>query len=262
MTDGMTVGDGKIVVIKDGRTVFTTDGQLINMLPSPFVETIPVVFPDFNKGKAYRWSWESDYNSIADQYGWTCDGACQFTVLPQEWSATTVVGSVPEGADLFWSRMRINRTVAPSHTWIGQSIDVQPPQNVWIPGQEGLLEAEFNMARMFSIYIDGDDLKLFRQQTVGPASGGFGTAGNASPSSLTDTSGQTWHHFGTTGMPVYINQSAPYAKSSSGTTGIIPPYEHYQKHKWNGSDPASQTDPTNYASTYSVDVYGQFARRS
>lgn len=261
MTDGAFFENGAITVVKDNRTTFNTRGKLINALPDAFATTVNVLFPDFAKGNAYYWKWESDFNSIQDQYGWISEGTSQITALPQEWSQVDTLASAPDGADLFWSRMRVNRTASPS-AWISQPIDVQPPQNVWLMGSEAVIEAEFNMVRAFSIYLEGGFLKLWRSQTVGPASGGFGSAGNTSPASLTDTSGRIWHDFGSPGMPIYANGAAPYYKVSSGTTSIIPPYQHYQTHKWDGSDPASLADPTNYASTYQVDVYGKFARRS
>ena len=264
MTDGFFVEGGKITINKGARTVATSDGTLVNLLGSPSINTtFDVAFPDFPKGKAYWWQFVSDYNDFASQYGWISEGRCQFTRTPQEWSQPSIIGVVPAGADLFKSRIRISRTGAPTHTWVSQSIDVLPKENVWMPFNGScLVEAELGMARAFSIYISGSDLVLHRQQTMGPPSGGFGSAGNASPGLMVDTAGQEWSaRGGAEGMSVWSDNNSPYYKYSSGTSPSLP-LGTYDNHKWSGSDPCSETDPTNYASTYSVDLIGQFGRRS
>jgi len=266
MTDGFSVEDGKIVITKGARTVATTDGTLINALTSPvFDDTITVNFPDPPKGRAGFWSFSSSYNFIDEAYGWGSTGQTHFTRLPQEWAQTSVIGSVPTGADLFWARIRINRTTAPSHTWLTQTIAVRPKENVWLPFSGSVIvEATYGMVRAFSIYIDGSDLVLHRQQTIGPKTRGYGAAGDTTVQFQQSSSWAEMYGHGSEGMAVCISTSSPYRKVSSGVKigEFNAPSSECFRHKWNGSDPPSQTDPTDYESEYSVDVYGQFARRS
>lgn len=254
--------NGRMRFFNEAREVAISEGKLINMLPSPvFDATIGVSFPDFSKDWLYIWSFSSTVGGLGgNQYGWTSQGQTSRTVVPQEWSQVANLMAVPDGCDLFWGRVNITRTGAPSHSWGGQAIDVLPPQNVWVPFNGSMLvEKEDLMARAFSIFIEEGQLKLHRQQSVGAAPGGYGAYGDQGADYTSSKQGGEWHYFSQPGLPVWGSGSSPYFKSSNGVTNL-PPFSEVYTHKWDGPDPASTSDPTNYSSTYQVQVYGQFGR--
>lgn len=238
----------------------------MNLLPEAdgYAGTINVPFPDFSKAWLYIFAWQTDYNAFAEEYGWSSLGQTLLTALPQEWESTTVLASVPAGADYFRGLIKLNRTTSPTHDWGGQPVNVLQPQNVWIPLTGSILvENELIMARVFSIYIDGGNLVLYQKQSIGPAPGGYGLFGyGLSAPTQADGSGGQWNGIGGEGLPIWGQVSEPYLKTSSGTAGGVFPPAGFLKHKWDGPDPASMSDPTSFASTYSVQIKGQFGRRS
>ncbi|WP_297105120.1 hypothetical protein [uncultured Devosia sp.] len=263
MSDGFSIVDGQIVIEKDGRIVSTTDGTLVNLLPEAydFESTINVVFPDFTKDYAYNWQWANDYNvGLVAQ-----DNACAtaISVPAQEWSSETDLADAPTGADIFVGRVRINRTVAPSHTWGSNAIELVQPSNVWIPFSGSLLmEAEVGMARAFSLYLSGGKLKLHRQQSVSVPPGGWGSYGGAgfNWTAPADSNGGEWVYGTSPGIPVVEIET----KNSPGTIEDADMFAPLYKttHRRGGSDACSTSLSTNFSSTYQVEVVGKFGRRS
>lgn len=253
---------GQIRIEAGTRTVATSEGLLIGLLPqlSGIDTSINVAFPDFSKAWLYDWRWISNYNFLNEKYGWVSSGQTSLTVLPQEFEQTQIIAAVPSGADYFKGHIRINRPSAPSHAWGGQPLNVLPPGDVWIPLTGSvLLEAEVNMSRLLSIYISNGNLVAQRKQTVGPAPGGYGQFGSTPFPFQATGSGGNWFPLGGAGLPVL---GGSFVSSSGTSGGTFPPTTQLNQHKWNGSSPASTSDPTNYGSTYFIEIIGQFGRRS
>lgn len=252
---------GELVITKDSRTVLTTAGTLVNLLPDTYdiSATLSVSFPDFTKDYLYNHWWISDYNGGSGTYGMDNGCATWITVPPQEWSATSTIVAAPSGCDFIALSARINRTVAPTTTWGGNSVDVLPKANQWIPFTGSVLvEAEVGMARAFSIYIDSGNLVLHRQQSVSIGPGGFGAYGSVSPANLADSTGGSNGYGSAAGIPVAGIES----KSDPGYvySGLFPskPDSNVQ----GGLNPCSTSLSTNFASTYSVEIVGKWGRRS
>lgn len=269
MSGSFSIDDGQIVITNGARTVATTDGTLINLTPdtSDYEDTISVAFPDFTKDYAYNWWWISDYSSLANQYGMDNGCVSSISIPAQEWSDTTVLASAPAGADFAAIMIKINRTTAPANDWGGNSIDVLPKQGEWIPFSGSVLvEAEVGMARAFSIYLDGGNLVLHRQQSVSVPPGGWGLYGNQSggnPQALAndDARGGEWVYGTAQGIPVHVIQVRSDAGYQDTATFPFPP--NYPRTNRRGqANACSLTATTNYSSTYTVDVVARFGRRS
>jgi len=261
-------GASRISFINGTRTVASTDGTLVCFLPEAdnFIDTISVVFPDVPTSIFYNHWWVSQYTT-GDVY--IMDEGCVTGVVatPWEWEDTTVLAAAPDGADIFASKVRINRTGNPS-TWGGATIDVLPKQNVWIPFTGSVLcEAELCMSRAFSLYIDGGDLVLHRQQSVGPPMGGYGAYGSSSPvgagggPGVTSTGG-TNSALSEQGFLVYTIESKSIASYPEDPFGLGNPPNKPVANAYGGAQQCSISDPTNYQSTYTVDIIGKFGRRS
>lgn len=131
----------------------------------------------------------------------------------------------------------------------------------------GIIEAAMGLTRAMHLVIEDGYLKLIAEQTVGPACGGAShTWGDYPASSIFTTSGDAeggiFEHSGTAGLIVWTSSSSPYRKSSNRVIDTDGNPADFTTHQRTGSDPVTTTDPTNYASTYSVDVKGHFGRRS
>jgi hypothetical protein len=61
---------------------------------------------------------------------------------------------------------------------------------------------------------------------------------------------------------VWTSTAAPYRKSSNRTINTDSTPSGYATHERGAPDQCSTVNPTNYVSTYSVDVKGYFGRRS
>lgn len=259
---------GRISFINGSRTVASTDGTLVCFLPEAdnYEDTISVVFPDLTTSILYNHWWISQYTT-GDVY--IMDEGCvtQVVAVPQEWEDTTILAAAPDGADIFASKVRINRTGNPS-TWGGSSIDVLPKQNVWIPFTGSVLcEAELDMCRAFSLYIEDGNLVLHRQQSVGPAVGGYGAYGSSNPvgagggPGVTSTGGSNTA-LSTQGFPCYNIDSRSIASYPEDPFGLGNAPAKPVANAYGGSQQCSISDPTNYQSTYTVDIVGKFGRRS
>jgi hypothetical protein len=264
--------DGRITIVNGARTVATTDGTLINLLPDEVsIDDETATFPDFDKDSTYVWIWREDFLSVTPpvRYGWVSTCASFVAALPQEYSYTTTLMDAPAGADFFIGMVRVNRTTAPSHTWMDATIDPPVSEGEWVPWAGSMLiESDINFCRALHIYIDDDPLSAtYRkfvmrvQQSVGPPDGGYdtaipegsGTGGNHSGGSIVN--GGNTATGARNGFSVWQRDGKTDSATNTSTSGI-------NRHKWNGSDPCARTDPTNYVSVYSVDIRGRFGRRS
>lgn len=140
-----------------------------------------------------------------------------------------------------------------------------------------VLEEGVGFARALSIYVaDGTPgregpagkLVAYLDQSVSGQCGGFRTWGNNSPGDNTPGAqrggGNAWLGAGSVGQLVWAPTAlGPSKKQTSGTSisesWISVPYT---MHRWDGSDAPVYSDPTNYSSTYSVEVVGRFGRHA
>jgi hypothetical protein len=295
------VADKRVIFTQNGRTVTTTDGTMVNLLPTPYEATINAVFPDVPKGKMYIHGWDLVARSPT-----TADGSeyarAHVTALPQEWSNTTVLTAVPPDVDFFAGRVRLNRTVSPSHPWI-YNLSNFPPMvktNEWITLTGSfLLEQTVGFARALSIYVDGSNLVMHQQQSIGNTPGGWGTWGpDGEPNTFSAAilsamfpthaeGGETIVMAGGQGWPLwYGGDTAPYFVSATysavggyfnstipGANGFYtyaPGSPSFQQNfpafmrlsSTVSATHASTNDPTNLSSTWQVEIHGRFGRRS
>lgn len=263
----MLIQGGQIVIREGARVVATTNGTLVNLLPTEFTANIDVAFPDFQKSLIYHWRWFNDYNSLAEQVGQFNACASGVVAVPQEFAQASILAAAPAGADIFVARVRINRINHPSHDWIESPMTPLVIQNQWLPFSGSVLvEAEVGMARAFSLYISGGNLVLHRQQSVCVAPGGYGVYGGPIGWNVGDPDGE--RRGGEIlardeqGFLVYrIEEKFSSRVISGGSFG----FSAYQSHRISGfgaTDSCSMVDPTDYASTYRVNIVGKFGRRS
>lgn len=251
--------------ITDGaRQVFATDANLLMLLTAEQTFSATLSFPDVPKTEIYGWEWVSNDIPLSSSYGWGATGQSLVGARPQEWNNTIVLGSVPAGANIHMGRAAFTRTAAPSHAWIGYPIEVAVPQSVEMQiAGSFILEMAPGFCRAASIYISGGNLVAYLQQSVGDGAGNFDSWGNAAPAAG-DTAGGANTSAGGASFPVYWNNSSPYRKvgSGTGTIGVGPGSVGAQVAAYNngGSQEATYSDPTNYASTYSLTVKTRFGR--
>lgn len=266
MSGSFAIEAGQIVIRNGDRVVATTDGTLVNLLPaeSDYQDTINVVFPDFTKDYLYTYSHVFDYTSLGNSVAF--DSACvtHQTVRPQEWSDTTVLAAAPAGADIFVAMVRINRTVAPTHSWGGSAISPLVKAGEWLPFTGSVLvEAELGMARAFSLYLDGGNLVLHRQQSVSTAPGGFGSWGTTYNWVAPADGGGGENLYGSgPGIPVVqidLQNVAPDIRSPANNPTL--PTRDMRTYP-GGPNACSTSISTNFSSTYSVEIVGKFGRRS
>jgi len=256
---GFAVEAGRIEFFNDTATIATTNGTLVCLLPTVHYFNPSLTCPDLSKDICYLWT--GSVRSVGGgpaQQGESC--ACFITALPEERVTDTVLMAVPAGADFFVGRISIGRTTAPSHSWMGRTLDVLPPQWQWmsIPGAfSALIESDINMSRAVHVYIEGGNLIMRMEQSVGPAVGGYGTF-----PVLTDA--LTYHHQGSfsrdsqNGTPIYLRDQKAFGYSAGGSF-IGGSSTNYRR---TGSNPCATNDVTNYQSIYDVQVVGRFGRRS
>lgn len=249
---------GRIRFENNSRIVATTDGTLVCVLPTLQTFAPGLTFGDFSKDICYFWTGSVRDPGGGPQQAQSC--SCMITALPEETVTDTVLMAAPAGADFFIGRVKISRTTAPSHTWMGRTLGVLPVQSQWmpIPGSfSALLESEINVSRAMHIFITGGNLVLRKEQSVGPAPGGYGTF-----PVLTDA--LLYHHRGsltfltTAGTPVYLRdqKQVGYVAGGSVITGSSTTFQR------TGASPCATSDVTNYSSIYTVDIEGRFGRRS
>ncbi|UYN98350.1 MAG: hypothetical protein KIT02_10265 [Devosia sp.] len=270
MSKGYQIGGGEMRVWDDGRNAMISAGAMLGFLPSEESYSFNAAFPDVPKGRIDLWDWECDFNSLAPEdqrYLWGTTGIAAVGARPQEWVDTITLTAAPSGANLFFGRVRVNRSSGPSHSWLGQTLSAAPFANLWVPAGGSMeLEAATGFSRGLSIYITGGNLVARLDQSVSGQCGGFRSWGDSNPQSLADSKGgqNRYGGSGSTAQPVWFPTSSPGRKVSSGTTGILvgPGAPQYQRHKWDGTDPPTYSDPTDYSATYAVEVVGRFGRHA
>jgi len=265
MTGSMKYEDGELVVRQGSRITMTTAGQMVQFLTAEQTYTASLAFPDVTKGELYGVQYDVDY-SAGVGYGYDVQNVSAVGALPQEWSNTLTLGAVPSGADIFIGRATLTRTVSPTHNWLYGPINPRIPAGVGIQITGTFtLEEELGFGRQMSIYISGGNLVVELQQSVGPACGGAGDWGKPLTPNEDAIGGRNVFPSGG-GILIYQNPSAPYSKSVNGSvSGFYPPFGLTTKvdPMYHGqSNAAVYSDPTNYASTYSLTVNGRYGRRS
>lgn len=265
---GFGIEGGHLKVWDNDRVVFTTAGKLVNLLPTvhTFSETLSYSNPTFDT--IYAWAASQDWvvSGGPDGYSQVNTGQTFFTAVPEEVEVAQDLIDAPDGADCFWGRVTLTRTVAPTHTWCGSTIIPLIKEGKSIPWNgSGKIEAGFGLTRLMHLVIEGGKLKLIAQQSIGSYCGGadhsFGNYPNLFPA-FQDRSGGIFQKGSQDGLVVWSSTSSPYRKSSnrSGNTDSPLGLGSYTTHQRTGSDPCSTTPPMNYSSQYSVSITGKFGR--
>lgn len=267
----MIIEDGRLEIVNGSRTVATTDGTLICLLPTLRSFSTSVSFPHpVGNDHCYAWSATQTYafdpSSAPDHYLQQQTAQVFFTSLAEEVETATTLMAAPDGADVFFGMVKLNRTVDPTHAWNGQTLTPLQKEDEWVPWNgSGQIEAALGISRLLHLVIEGGSLKLIAQQSVGPATGGqdheFGDYPNIFPAGAS-RSGGNFQSLTTPGLIRWQSSSSPYRKTASRTvdTDLLPgSYTTLQRGQ---SGECDTTDPTNYLSTYAVDVRGYFGRRS
>lgn len=248
---------GRIRIVNGERIVATTEGTLVCLLPELQEFSAELEYPNGTGGWVYGWRTTNDWNGLAEQYGQS--NACKvwFTRLPQEHEESIVLAPAPAGADFFIGHVRVNRTVSPTHQWYGKDLNPLQKTGEWLPWNgSGLIEASFGLVRLLHLAIEGGNLVLSAQQSIGAYCGGTSRSWGSTPIQADGNAG-TFENSGAPGVVVWSGAS-PYTKSSSRTAAAL----SFTTHRRTASDPCSIDDPTNYRSVYSIDVRGHFGRRS
>lgn len=262
---GLRVSGGKLEILYDTRTVATTDGTLVCLLPTPLETTETISFPH-PASNDHCYAWGGSNVDTGTQFHQTQTAQIYFSSLAEEVESEVVVSSVPDGADFFIGLIKLNRTVDPTHSWCGQSLTPLQKEGEWLPWYgSGMVEAALGLTRLLHLYIDGTDLKLVAQQSVGPASGGqdhsYGDYPSLWGASVGSRSGGLFQSLTTPGLIRWTSTSSPYRKTASQDVPDTD-YRAFDSLMRGKSDQCDTTDPTNYLSTYSVDIRGHFGRRS
>lgn len=273
MTSSWGIDSGKFVVTDGTRTVATTDGTLVCLLSTLYEFPSQVVtFPDPPADYCYAWQGKQNYGfnpspSVPDSYAQSQQARVLFTRLAQEYEDGITLMAAPDGADIFFGQLKLTRTSAPTHTWYGRTLQALQKQGEWIPWQgSGLMEAGLGIARALHLVIEGGNLKLVAEQSVGPPTGGVGPRSWGDYPSIwsiaQDKEGGDYQVLSSAGFIVWSDNASPYYKTASRIVNTDGTPGAFTTLRLGGSNPCTTTDPTNYQSVYSVDVRGWFGRRS
>ena len=267
MSGSFGFSGGQLVIQKDGRTVLSTSGTLVQFLTTERTFSQNCAFPDVPKGEIYFYGYDVNYSALAGGYNYAFTNISTVGARPQEWSNQIVLGAVPAGADIFWGRISLTRTVSPSHAWGNESLTprVVQGQYMQITGSI-LLEQVRGLSRVLSVFISGGNLIADLQQSCGPVSGNFGTWGSPLAEGSSARGGENSAPSGAgrlvyagnpgltgTGTVENFYSSSPFIPDLVGTA------VRFQN---GGTNESPYSDPTNYASTYAITVRGRFGRRS
>jgi hypothetical protein len=265
-------GDTKMRITNGARTVFTTDGTLINLLPPAYDlnTTLTVAFPDIVKDFQYNWRHGFDYTAPpggTKMVAFDSFCVCNLTARPQEYETESTIVAAPAGADIFVGKVTLTRTAAPSHTWNSVAIQPKQPTGVAIPFISGslLMEAEVGLARAFSIFVSGGNLRLNIEQSVCTAPGGWGLYGTAFHwlSNPNDGGGGEHVYGSAPGLPIL--QVSTVNVPAVAMEADIFSWNWDQRTRYGvGANqcPLPNYASYNYSSTYSVALTGSFGRRS
>ena len=268
----------RIAITSDARTTLTTDGTLICAVPvAVSIAGHALTLPDFQKDIAYFHTWFVDYysdSSLNSHYDWHETCAVQITAVPQEYSDKTILADAPVGADFFSGLVRLSRTSGPASTWMSRAVACLPVQGQWIPFMGGVsipLEVDIGMVRGLHVYLDKasfladgvtanptlNKLVIEAQQSVTTALGGYGSTGQSAVLGQRDGFGIEITQGSVKGLPIFNRAGGKtYDTGDAGYAAVL------SKYAINGTNPCAKTDPTSYTSIYSIDLQGQFGRRS
>jgi len=260
-------GNQDFRVVDGSRTVLTTQGMLVNLLPPAYdiSMTFDVAFPDF--AKDYRYQWQHLFEGpVGGQVRYNSGALTELTIIKQEADAETNLMASPSNTDIFVGSIVMNRTNSPSHSWGGSSIDPLQPMGKKISFVSGSLqvEAEFGMARVFSIYVSGGQLKLHWEQSVSEPPGGW----NSVYGVIFDyTSGYQYNGGGENvygSNPGISVQLAHTKLCTQFFRAPFPPMYYDERARRGGAEPCALPNPSDYdySSTYQVTLTGAFGRRS
>jgi hypothetical protein len=262
---------GKLTIELDGRVVSTTDGTLVCLLPTLRTFSQSISFADPAKDIAYAYNARMQHAWSGGPYNVRLNEMCQsqFTRLPTESTVSQDVADAPDGADIFAGFVKLTRTVAPTHTWFDAALDTRLKTGEWMPWNgSGLVEAAVGLARALHLYIEDGKLRLKAQQSVMGAAGGYYTQPNIRwPAVNTTINRPEIRYTSAPGIPVWTSTSSPYRKTRQQTGSPMTNISGNDvdtdlRFTDGGSAPCSKVDPTNYLSTYTVDIKGYFGRRS
>ncbi|WP_449395596.1 hypothetical protein [Devosia riboflavina] len=262
-------GDTKMRITNGSRTVFTTDGTLINLLPPAYDlnTTLTVAFPDIVKDFQYNWRHGFDYTALGDRVAFDSFCVCNLTARPQEYEVESTIVAAPPGADIFVGRLSLARTLAPTHSWNGVAIQPKQPMGVHIPFVSGslLIEAEVGIARAFSIFVSGGNLRLNIEQSVCTAPGGWGLYGTAFHhiSNPNDGGGGENVYGAAPGIPIIQVSTVNVAAVSMDADLFSWNWDQRTRYGVGANQcPLPNYASYNYSSTYQVNLTGSFGRRS
>jgi hypothetical protein len=255
---------GELLITFDGRDVLHTNGTLISLQSGLKTYSQSMSFVDGTKDWAYVNQW---YQSTApvDQYHQESLGQTIFTRLPQEITTSVDLDNVPTGADIFVGQVKLTRTTSPSHPWFGETLVCKPGEGHWLTWSgSSLIESATGITRLLHMYPESGKLKLKAQQSIGSPMGGYGNRGNAIGRSPVGRLGISTTMLSAQGFPAWSSSAVPYSRASAQDSTSSSPLGAplYNPHARTGSTPATTVDPTNFTSTYTVDVRGYFGRRS
>ncbi|MET3899662.1 hypothetical protein ABIB57_003624 [Devosia sp. UYZn731] len=268
--NGFSIEGGRIVIDYGSRRVATTGGTLLQFLTGAQSFSTSIGFPDANKVPLYQWL-GTIQRAVGDNFLAHREARPLVGARPQEWGNTIILGAAPAGADLFIGQATLVRTAAPSHTWLGTPIAPVIPQGVAIQLTGSMLvEMTVGITRGLTVDIVGGNLVALLQHSVGPAAGNFTTSGEVpldypSVSSSPGNLHQGAENNAPSGaaIPVWWSSLVQGTQSFSGSISGGPNARAYANaSRYGGSAQVGYSDPTNYASTYSLVVNGRFGRRS
>jgi hypothetical protein len=249
--------------------VASTDGTLVCLLSTvhSFAGKV-VTFPDFQKDKWYNWWYTTAWQPFAPPNGRIDlmeDCRIIVTAIEQEYDevAQTLM-PVPDGADYMMARVKINRTTAPATTWMGNTLQVLPVQDKWIPLNNGgslLMEAAVGMARAMHLEMKDGNLVLSAQQSVGQtALNDWVAHGDAWPTGFNSRNGGVNGYVTAKGLPIFDPNTATSRKHREDSANW--PTSVNRALNQGGTQECTYADVSQYQSVYSVDVDVQFGRRS
>ncbi|SMQ65826.1 hypothetical protein SAMN06295905_1326 [Devosia lucknowensis] len=270
--------DGQFRIVNGDRVVATTGGTLLQFLTAQQTMSATLSFPDALKGQLYTFSYGTTYAAGGN---YRTNTACRTAVgaRPQEWTQTIELGVAPAGADIAAVHVILNRTAAPSHTWLGQVLAPVFPmaQEIQLWGSMTLEMAPCITRGLTVDIVPNVDPSLpgklvaIIDQTVGPAAGNFTSYGHippTEPSTVFDNFRGGTENVAPSGagVPVWWSDASPYSKVESGewSGSLAPgsPTVFARARQYGGAQAAAYIDPTNYASTYTLTAKVRFGRRS
>lgn len=240
---GLFLSASRLRVVKAGANIVDTAGKMVCLLPAELDITKTLSFPDLTKDIVEKLHTDSTYDHSTDNgivYRMSQTDTTWVSAMPQEKSVTTVLASVPAGADFFLQRVRLTRTKAPS-PWLGRALNPLVVTGEWIAWDgSAIVEMDHGITRLIHIVMQAGKLVAILQQSVTTAPGGFGRHGS-----------DVYSYKKVPGTKVFFIATASWGPNNV-LGGVLAGQEAA----------ASQVDTTDYASTYKVEIQGQFGRRS